>query len=76
MMRSRTLFIISIIVMISTSVYAQDYVPNEVVVSFFEQSVDVFTTVGDTISCIYPEILSFLQEYDLKEAEECYHGTN
>lgn len=66
--------VILMLTIIPVIVFADDYVPGEVVVSFKDKSEEIFSFNGDTISCVYPGLHTYFLSTNLLSSREIYHG--
>jgi len=66
--------VILFLAIIPAIVLADEYVPGEVVVSFKDKSMEIFSLNGGVVNCVYPAINSYLLGKNLLNAREIYHG--
>ena len=74
----RTLFVVlSFLAVISSPAYPQEeeYVPNQVIISFDDKSPNAFSFQGGETQCMYPELFSWLKQNGIEKISEGYHGS-
>jgi subtilisin family serine protease len=52
----------------------EEYMPNQMIISFDGNSPDAFCFSRGEIQCMYPELYSLLSQYGARTVRECYHG--
>lgn len=66
---SRLLCAITALIIASSTCYAQEYVPNEVLISFTDKSTSAFVQTSSASICNYPSMNSYLESIGLSEVK-------